>query len=210
MTNTFKKKVFRGFTLIELLVVIAIIGLLSTVIAAPITQARKKGRDGKKVADMRQIVSALQQYADDNAGKYPNDIANLVPQYLANLPVNAASSTLQKDKYMYVPYVDATAGNVGFHVGVKLEATNQALGDDRDCTGIGAAATNCISSTVFYGASSVGAGNFGSTGFATNGASAPTSGTDFDGGSTNPDIISTNCTSAIVAAAAACVYDLTN
>ena len=141
ITSFYKKGLKRGFTLIELLVVIAIIGLLSTIIAAPITQARKKGRDGKKVADIRQIVNALQQYADDNNGGYPDLIDNMVPKYLSNVPPNAKTGALAKDKYMYVIYTDTTVPghtrNLGFHLGSKLEAVSLSLKDDRDCMGIG-------------------------------------------------------------------------
>ncbi len=207
------KKGLRGFTLIELLVVIAIIGLLSTVIAAPITQARKKGRDGKKVADMREINSALQQFADDNAGTYPDDLTGLVPRYLSTLPTNAAAAALAKDKYMYVPYIDSLGRNVGYHLGVKLEATNLALGDDRDCTGAGTISANakwCIDTSVSQGGTvTAGVGNVGSTGFANGdlptGTSALTN--DFLGGM---DTATTNCGAAISGSAAVCVYDLTN
>ncbi|TSC86143.1 MAG: secretory protein [Parcubacteria group bacterium Gr01-1014_8] len=49
----------RGFTLIELLVVIAVIGLLSSVILASLNNARKKGRDTRRVEDLRQIGNAV-------------------------------------------------------------------------------------------------------------------------------------------------------
>lgn len=143
ITSFYKKGLRRGFTLIELLVVIAIIGLLSTIIAAPITQARKKGRDGKKVADIRQMVNALQQYADDNNSQYPYDINSMVPKYLSNIPPNAASATLAKDKYMYVVYGDTgivlsgVTTTIGFHLGSKMEAVSLSLKDDRDCMGVG-------------------------------------------------------------------------
>lgn len=211
MKHIFTKQGLRGFTLIELLVVIAIIGLLSTVIAAPITQARKKGRDGKKVADIRQIVSALQQYADDNAGAYPNNITDLVPNYLANLPSAAGSAVPAKDKYMYVPYNDGSR-NVGFHLGVKLEAPNPALGDDRDCTGVGTIdATHqwCIDTSASSGTITAGAGNKGSTGWAEGdlpiGTAALTG--DFQGGT---EVATTSCTSVIASNVKTCVYDVTN
>ena len=56
----------RGFTLIELLVVIAIIGLLSSIVLASLNEARKKGRDARRISDIRQINKALQMYYDDN------------------------------------------------------------------------------------------------------------------------------------------------
>ncbi len=54
----FKNK--KGFTLIELLVVIAIIGLLSTLAVVALTSARKKARDSKRVADMKQLQTAME------------------------------------------------------------------------------------------------------------------------------------------------------
>jgi type II secretion system protein G len=60
----------RGFTLIELLVVIAIIGLLSTLAVVALNNARAKGRDAKRVADVKSIQTALELYFADNS-TYP-------------------------------------------------------------------------------------------------------------------------------------------
>ena len=64
------KKFLMGFTLIELLVVIAIIGLLASVVLVSLNGARIKGRDVKRVADLKQIRTALELYLSDN-GQYP-------------------------------------------------------------------------------------------------------------------------------------------
>lgn len=62
--------VFRGFTLIELLVVIAIIGLLSTLAIVALGTARQKSRDARRLADLKQIQTALEMY-NSETGSYP-------------------------------------------------------------------------------------------------------------------------------------------
>lgn len=61
----------KGFTLIELLVVVAIIGLLSTLSILALNTARARARDAKRVADVKQIQTALEMYYND-AGVYPS------------------------------------------------------------------------------------------------------------------------------------------
>jgi prepilin-type N-terminal cleavage/methylation domain-containing protein len=63
----------RGFTLIELLVVIAIIGLLSSIVLASLNTARTKARDAARLSDMHTIRTALELYANDHNGQYPDE-----------------------------------------------------------------------------------------------------------------------------------------
>ncbi len=59
-----------GFTLVELLVVISIIGLLSSIVLTTVNSARAKARDARRIADFKQIQTALEFYYD-KYGVYP-------------------------------------------------------------------------------------------------------------------------------------------
>ncbi|HOZ53116.1 MAG TPA: type II secretion system protein [bacterium] len=84
-----KKK--KGFTLIELLVVIAIIGILATLAVVALQQARKNARDAKRIADVKQMQTALELYFNDWQGYPPSTsvistIASGTNIYMAILP----------------------------------------------------------------------------------------------------------------------------
>lgn len=61
-----------GFTLIELLIVIAIVGLLSAMIFFTLNDARAKARDTRRIADLRQIATALEAHINATGG-YPGE-----------------------------------------------------------------------------------------------------------------------------------------
>lgn len=141
-----------GFTLIELLVVIAIIGILSSVVLASLNSARKKGRDARRVADVKQLQLALELYYDAH-GSYPSTLGStsssaLVSEgFIAALPVDPTDG----DVYAYVPYT-ATSGSTicnGYHVGASLETSgHSALTGDADITALPANTFVCSPSTV--------------------------------------------------------------
>ena len=66
MLEIFRKNK-KGFTLIELLVVIAIIGLLASIVLVSMGPARKKARDTRRMADLRQVSSGMEMCYDDSA-----------------------------------------------------------------------------------------------------------------------------------------------
>lgn len=135
----------KGFTLIELLVVIAIIGLLSSVVLASLNSARKKGRDARRVNDVRQLQLALELYYDKN-NNYPQvtdlDSSTLVSDgFLAVIPHDPSD---QRD-YSYA--YETNGGN--YHLGASLEdSNNSGKNSDADCT---SAAAGCFTAAAAAG-----------------------------------------------------------
>jgi len=60
----------KGFTLIELLVVIAIIGILATIVAIAIGDARARGNDAGRKSQFQEYLKAFELYYADN-NEYP-------------------------------------------------------------------------------------------------------------------------------------------
>jgi prepilin-type N-terminal cleavage/methylation domain-containing protein len=136
----------RGFTLIELLVVIAIIGILSSIVIASLDSSRKKGRDAKRLSDIKQIQLALALYYDQNTS-YPGSISSLAdscglgvtcsslyltgPGYIAAMPKDPNSTASNIIDYVYYPYSASGAGSgdpcIGYHLGTDLELYNASI-----------------------------------------------------------------------------------
>lgn len=131
----------KGFTLIELLVVISIIGLLSAVVLSSLSNARMKGRDARRISDIRQLRNALELYRSDN-GRYPSSGGSpiepytllnsaLVPRYIASIPRDPKSGwgcRGPSGEYCYSYPVNGSA----FHLGALLETSSAVIGNDVD------------------------------------------------------------------------------
>ena len=137
----FKNKRQSGFSLLELLVVIGIIGLLASIIVVNLTGARKRARDTKRVADIRNIQTANEDYYG-KYGKYPATIADLVsggqiPMWPFDpLAPAGTSCTANSDLcYWYATYTPSGAlGPQSYHIGGSLEEQgSMLLNQDRDC-----------------------------------------------------------------------------
>jgi type II secretion system protein G len=124
----------KGFTLIELLVVIAIIGILSSIILASLDSSRKKGRDARRLADIKQIQLALDLYYDQN-NAFPPDVGATngvytfdptvltAPGYISAVPTDPSTGK----PYPYVAYSAGASANttcISYHLGAELESAN--------------------------------------------------------------------------------------
>lgn len=141
MLKAFYKKGTRGFTLIELLVVIAIIGVLASIVLASLNTARKKSRDARRLADIKQLQLALELYFDANSSSYPAGTSLSAVQTQGFIPVVPADPSLSTLNYNYQALSGsplatcATAPCSSYHLGgVLAETTNPALLNDADNT----------------------------------------------------------------------------
>ncbi len=161
----------RGFTLIELLVVIAIIGILASIISVSLTSARAKGRDAKRVADIRTIQLSLEEYYNDNSF-YPTCIygasCGIAPTYVSTIPLDPTDNTTQYkySSFNSVPSANCTSNKpIKFHLAAIMEstaATNAALAQDVDFTySPGTTISTCTGSTADF--SGLGASCAGTT-----------------------------------------------
>ena len=107
------RKRLRAFTLIELLIVITIIGILAVALVPRITGGPAKARDATRKADLQQIATALEFYADD-LGYYPGtggtgqcvSATTEIASYLTSVPSDPSSSDspgCSSGDYTYYP-----------------------------------------------------------------------------------------------------------
>lgn len=117
----------KGFTLIELLTVIAIIGILASIIIVSVNEARKRGRDAKRIAELATVRNALEMYADAN-GTYPkatdncwlqiqpgtnscngapDNFSTVIQPYLSTIPKDPINS----GNYRYELYMGSVSNN---------------------------------------------------------------------------------------------------
>jgi prepilin-type N-terminal cleavage/methylation domain-containing protein len=137
-------KFTKGFTLIELLVVVAIIGILAAIVYAPLQTALRKGRDAKKVAEMKSIQSSLMMYADSNGGSYPIDLATLDTETVGGIPKNYNNTAnIDLNKYNYTGY-QVNGKVVGYHLYTHLETASPALDGAAKCRGAGSSTDSCV------------------------------------------------------------------
>ena len=60
-----------GFTLLELIIALAIGALITSTVLLSAQGAERSQRDTRRRADLNKLSTALEQWADNNSGKYP-------------------------------------------------------------------------------------------------------------------------------------------
>ena len=131
------KKISKGFTLIEMLIVITIIALLASLILVGMGGARAKTRDARRIADLHNVMNALELYYAKNS-YYPQNISTWIDLDteltgasigVSRIPYDPLKSTGKTYKYGvedtdYQDYV----------LGATLETPDAALDNDIDGT----------------------------------------------------------------------------
>ncbi|MDQ5893600.1 MAG: ral secretion pathway protein [Patescibacteria group bacterium] len=121
----------KGFTLIELLVVISIIGLLSSVVLASLSSSRVKGRDAKRISDIRQLRNALELHRDA-LGYYPSTLSSLIPTYIKSISTDPSGAAGGVCRPNYCYSTNAVSNATGYHLGARMEGVSSVLNSDSD------------------------------------------------------------------------------
>lgn len=152
--RTRTERATRGFTLIELLVVIAIIGILSSVVLASLNTARKKGRDARRISDIKQMQLALELYYDTEGSYVIGDIddlgQDLSPDYISVLPLDPGNND-----YLYMSLDDDNTECTGdpcesYILRAELENSGGPLANDLDDADDDVASVACNDSSSPY------------------------------------------------------------
>lgn len=83
----------KGFTLIELLVVIAVIAILAGLVIIRISSASRDARNSRRVADMNQIRTAVEQFKAYGGACTTRPVQNSTKALLEPASATAAFST---------------------------------------------------------------------------------------------------------------------
>lgn len=84
-----------------------------------------KQRDEQRLKDIQEIADALKDFVND-AGNYPSEVAELVPDYLAQLPTNPTPGGFE---YSYTPIGSEPATYYSLYYHLEVGAGDVSAGD---------------------------------------------------------------------------------
>lgn len=113
----------KGFTLIEVLIVVSIIGLLASTVLVGLGGFRSRGRDARRIQDLKSLQNGLELYYARN-NQYPNVLSDLKTAGIGvtKLPTDPANNadyfysykTADKQGYILAAGLDASLGDAIF------------------------------------------------------------------------------------------------
>ncbi|MFH0840652.1 MAG: type II secretion system protein [bacterium] len=120
----------KGFTLLELVVMLSIIIVLATIITITLGAARVRTRDAKRISNIQEIKTALEDYYFDE-NEYPSAITAGNPligptstkTYLSTIPNNPTprnDGSCPDNDYIYTQDGSGTSYHIIFCLGVSL------------------------------------------------------------------------------------------
>ncbi len=128
-----------GFTLIELLTVIGVVGILIGLILASTIPAQAKGRDRRRLADLKLIQAALELYAkgEDASYPYPESIYSNVEfqKYMTKTPIDPRGQSYTYYAPACVKASSDPSSELAVVVPTKAGALRQLLGRGASLTG---------------------------------------------------------------------------
>lgn len=127
----------KGFTLIEILIVVGIIGLLASIVLVGLAPAQRRGRDARRLADLKQVQNALELYYN-KCGYYPGTAQLDTPcasnpaaiSSWSDLTSALTGSSLGVNQIPNDPsaggtyYYATNSGNTAYTLAAKLEDAN--------------------------------------------------------------------------------------
>jgi prepilin-type N-terminal cleavage/methylation domain-containing protein len=133
----------QGFTLFELLVSISIVGILTALAIVSFSGAQKKGRDARRIEDMKLVQSAAEQFYAINNYSYPLG---------TNAPNQWTTSTGQVvlERFPVDPKPGGTAygcrtiGADAYCCCAYMENTNSGNSSDNNCTWASSGQYYCV------------------------------------------------------------------
>lgn len=121
--SNIKNRKESGFTIIEVLIVLAIAGLIMLIVFLAVPALQRNSRNTQRKTDVSAVLTAINEYANNNQGKLPTDQTTL-----NSALDNANLGYYQKSAVTFAS--SNTNGATGETIQVKTAAACASNGDD--------------------------------------------------------------------------------